>query len=61
MSAVDDVITKYAEILQKIYDDQTAGDHTFQGVLAEFSWEFQPARRQDATERINANWLTEEK
>lgn len=31
-----DVIARYAGELQKIYDERTAGDHTFTGVLATF-------------------------
>lgn len=35
----DDIIYRYAEILQRIYDNQTAGEYTFNGVLAEFAQE----------------------
>jgi hypothetical protein len=33
---VDDLIKRYAAVLQEIYDNRTAGDSTFSGVLAEF-------------------------
>jgi len=33
---VDGVIAKYNDELQRIYDDRTAGDHTFTGVLSKF-------------------------
>ena len=32
----NDVIRDYAVVLRAIYDDQTAGDYTFAGVLATF-------------------------
>lgn len=32
----DYLIDEYAAILRNIYDQQTAGDYTFEGVLAEF-------------------------
>lgn len=38
---VDDLISKYAERLQDIYDCQTAGAHTFTGVLATFLMELE--------------------
>lgn len=31
---MDEIIQKYADRLQEIYDKRTAGDHTFTGVLA---------------------------
>lgn len=34
---MDEVIAEFAAKLQKIYDERTAGDHTFAGVLVEFS------------------------
>jgi hypothetical protein len=34
---VDGLIAEHAAKLQRIYDDQTAGDHTFTGVLAQFA------------------------
>ena len=33
---MNELINYYANELRKIYDDRTAGDHTFEGVLAEF-------------------------
>lgn len=39
----DDVIAEYAFELQRIYEERTAGDYTFIGVLAEFSREFMEA------------------
>lgn len=41
----DELIGEYAAILRNIYDHQTAGDYTFEGVLAEF------VRRLDGIER----------
>lgn len=32
----DELIEKYAEILQTVYDDQDAGAYTFKGILATF-------------------------
>lgn len=32
----EEIAAKYASELQKIYDNRTAGDHTFEGVLFEF-------------------------
>ena len=36
MARIDKIINKYAGELQKIYDNQTAGDSTFHGVLGSF-------------------------
>jgi len=36
MAAIDNVISEYAGILEKIYNERTAGDSTFTGVLAQF-------------------------
>jgi hypothetical protein len=33
---MDELIKKYAERLQTIYDKQRAGDHTFSGILGDF-------------------------
>lgn len=33
-SDTDDILRNYEDRLQEIYDNQTAGDHTFIGVLA---------------------------
>lgn len=33
---MDELIKKYADRLQAIYDKKTAGDHTFLGVLSDF-------------------------
>lgn len=33
---VDELIAEYAEKLERIYNERTAGDHTFTGVLAMF-------------------------
>lgn len=33
---MDELIARYSVELQLIYDKQTAGDHTFSGVLGEF-------------------------
>lgn len=38
---VDDLITKYAERLQDVYDFRTAGSYTFVGVLATFLMELE--------------------
>lgn len=38
---VDELITKFSERLQDIYDNQTAGKHTFIGVLATFFMELE--------------------
>lgn len=32
----NDIIKKYSEVLASIYDNRTAGDYTFTGVLATF-------------------------
>lgn len=34
---VDMLIREYADRLQTVYDDRTAGDFTFSGILAEFA------------------------
>lgn len=34
---MDELIARYAQALQSIYDRQTAGDCTFIGVLSEFA------------------------
>lgn len=36
MSAIDDLINKYANELGDIYDERTAGSYTFTGVLSKF-------------------------
>lgn len=33
------IAKKYADQLQKIYDERTAGDYTFEGVLFEYTQE----------------------
>lgn len=32
---MDELIKKYAERMQKMYDDRTAGDHSMSGILSE--------------------------
>lgn len=39
---MDELIRKYGETLQRIYDNQTAGHLTFEGVLANFAHEAKP-------------------
>ncbi len=39
----DDLIRRHAERLRGIYEDRTAGDHTFTGVLSEFLREIRGA------------------
>lgn len=36
----DELIRKYAEKLEKVYNEQTAGDFTFDGILAQFLREY---------------------
>ena len=38
---VDELIGDYADQLQNIYDQRTAGDYTFAGVLAAFARDLQ--------------------
>ena len=38
---MDELIKKYAQHLQDIYDNRTAGDNTFEGVLYNFAQEAQ--------------------
>lgn len=33
---MDELIREYAEIANRIYEDQTAGDYTWNGLLADF-------------------------
>lgn len=40
---VDELIKDYADHLKKVYDDRTAGDHTFAGVLADFAGDVKTA------------------
>jgi hypothetical protein len=42
-----DILAKYANELQKIYDKRTAGDYTFLGVLAAFAIEWENHERSD--------------
>lgn len=44
---MDALIQKYSDELQKIYDNRTAGDFTFTGVLAEFLNAAQYARQDE--------------
>lgn len=37
--SLSDVVKRHAEGLQAIYDNQTAGDHTFFGALANFLYD----------------------
>lgn len=37
MDKVDELIRIYAIKLGQVYDNRTAGDHTFTGILAEFA------------------------
>lgn len=39
VSTVDEVFRKYADEAKKIYDERTAGDHTWSGLLAAFAFE----------------------
>jgi hypothetical protein len=41
MSKHDELIREYSETLRKIYEDRTAGDYTFQGVLVMFAMKLQ--------------------
>ena len=41
--SIDELISKYESIMQSIYDNRTAGDHTFTGVLSEFAREVERA------------------
>jgi len=43
MAAIDDVIAKYAAQCEKIYNERTAGDHTWTGVLGVFLTEVKKA------------------
>ena len=46
---MDELIAQYADKLQSIYDDRTAGDATFVGVLAQFMWDAVPLLKQAAS------------
>lgn len=46
MAAIDDVIKKYSDELQRIYDNRTAGSHTFTGVLGKFLTEASTAAQE---------------
>lgn len=39
MENMDELIKKYADRLQYLYDNHTVGEHTFTGVLAQMLWE----------------------
>lgn len=39
MARIDDIIEDYSNRLEEIYKEQTAGAHTFTGVLANMLWE----------------------
>lgn len=39
---MDELIKRYAKVLQAIYDNQTAGHLTFEGALANFAHEARP-------------------
>ena len=41
----DEVIRDYVGVLREIYDNRTAGDYTFAGVLATFLNDFVEGRR----------------
>lgn len=43
---MDELINKYSEILQKVYDDQTAGDYTFVGILSTMLRELFPVEEE---------------
>jgi len=49
---MDKLIAEHAAKLQKIYNDGTAGDHTFVGVLAEFVIAYEQKKLDDALARI---------
>jgi len=45
--AMDELIAKYAEELQRIYEKRTAGAYTFGGVLTQFAWDAAPLLKQE--------------
>lgn len=54
---MDELMRLYAERLQKVYDERTAGDYSFLGILSEFSdhiVDYGPAR--DSMLRKMANY-----
>ena len=60
MEYFDAVIRDYAGRLQRIYDERTAGDHTFSGVLAEFlrvTQDVRPFRRAVWTHEQCVEWV----
>jgi len=54
MSEFDRLIKLHAERLQRVYDERTAGDHTFTGALANFLIDVERARLAETIERIKA-------
>lgn len=54
MSAFDRLIKLHAERLQRVYDERTAGDHTFIGAFANFLVDIERARLDETIERIKA-------
>lgn len=43
----DQLITEYAAKLRRIYNNRTAGDFTFEGVLTDFARRWTEVRRED--------------
>lgn len=41
---MDELIARHAASLRKIYDERTAGDYTFTGVLAEFLRDYEQTK-----------------
>lgn len=44
MTIEDHIIEKYSQELQRIYDNHTAGDHTFMGLLSKMVMELEKRR-----------------
>lgn len=61
MGKQDDLIAVEAAKLQKIYDERTAGDHTFTGVLTEFALRFVRAHEEVKLREFQARFIDEEK
>lgn len=49
--AVDALIAEHAAKFQQVYDQRTAGDHTFTGALAIFAYDLVPLLRRQSADR----------
>jgi len=64
MTDRDQILKKYVDILQSVYDGDTAGDYTFAGILYEFVHELddleQTTKLENFKDQVQKNLISDE-